>query len=750
MQMAEKHHSDWNQSVAVRLRPWIRRGSPILLLAVIVVGFFWKLVLTNQFTWLASNDLSSMVLPWFQFQASEWHAGRFPLWDPYSWAGQPLLAQAQPGAAYPLNWLLFLAPLKHSWIRQSALHWYYVVVRILAAICFYALCRDLGRSRRASVVAGTTYGIAGYLGSVEWPQMVNGAVWAPLMFLFQFRAMSGSSPFRNTVYSGFFLGLTWLCGHHQLPLLVSLSSVCLWIYFIWTSPRRTVAAARHASFALGVCVFVGALQTLPTFEYGRLAQRWASTDRALHWNETVPYAIHEDHSFKPLSMLSIVVPGLDVNEDPLIGAVAFTLVVLGVAAAWYDVRVRWLAAIAAAGVVFALGPNSVYHGLLYAVVPMLEKARVPAHGMFLFHLGACALLAYGIDLFPSLSRRFLAAVALAMAAVGFFLSATAVVLFETKVLTVQGDSRFVVTAVACVAGATILWTAWRETLAPKFAAALLLSLILLEVGNTSGYFFANYDRQKDRTANLRHMAEDSDLIEFLRHQPGQPFRIEYDESAIAHNIGDWWGLETFTSYVASAPDIVLRNDPYHARVQALLGVRYYVGTKPLRSDQTEVLVGATGHRVFRNAAAFPRAWTVHETRRVAVGDTGRLLTDPGVDLRQIGIVTRPAAALESCSGDQVDIAQHLPNRVVLDAVMQCRGLVVLSETWFPGWHAAVDGRPADLYDADGFLRAVAVDRGHHTITMMYRPASVIAGAAMTMAGSMFALGVLLHSRRRSM
>src|SRR6266496_2969805 len=106
--MAENHHTAWKPSApGIRYRRW---AAPVLL-ALIVIAFFWKLVLTNQFTWLANNDLSSMVLPWFQFQASEFHAGRFPLWDPYSWGGQPLLAQAQPGSAYPLNWFLFLTPL---------------------------------------------------------------------------------------------------------------------------------------------------------------------------------------------------------------------------------------------------------------------------------------------------------------------------------------------------------------------------------------------------------------------------------------------------------------------------------------------------------------------------------------------------------------------------------------------------------------------------------------------------------------
>ena len=61
--------------------------------------------------WTTPTDLAGQVLPWLVVQARQWHQHRIPLWDPYMWAGQPLIGQAQPGAAYPLNWILFLLPL---------------------------------------------------------------------------------------------------------------------------------------------------------------------------------------------------------------------------------------------------------------------------------------------------------------------------------------------------------------------------------------------------------------------------------------------------------------------------------------------------------------------------------------------------------------------------------------------------------------------------------------------------------------
>ena len=76
MQVAEKHHTD-------RDRPrWLVHLAGPAILFIICTGFFWKIVLTNQYTWLESPDLANQILPWLQVQTGEWHRGRAPLWDP--------------------------------------------------------------------------------------------------------------------------------------------------------------------------------------------------------------------------------------------------------------------------------------------------------------------------------------------------------------------------------------------------------------------------------------------------------------------------------------------------------------------------------------------------------------------------------------------------------------------------------------------------------------------------------------------
>src|SRR3954466_11837353 len=128
---------------------WSSRVAPFVLF-VIVSLFYWRLTLTNQYTWMDNPDLANLVLPWFQLQAREWHQGHVPMWDPTGWGGQPMFGQGQPGSAYPPNWVLFWLPLKDGFISAVSLNWYFVFIRYFAALACYALCRSLGRSVGAS------------------------------------------------------------------------------------------------------------------------------------------------------------------------------------------------------------------------------------------------------------------------------------------------------------------------------------------------------------------------------------------------------------------------------------------------------------------------------------------------------------------------------------------------------------------------------------------------------------------------
>jgi hypothetical protein len=124
-----------------------------------------------------------------------------------------------------LNWVFFLLPLENGLIAGWALAWYYVTIHLMAAGFCYLFCRSLGRSRAASLCGGLIFSLSGFLANTPWPVMMNGAVWSPLVFLFQLRASRSRRPAADAALSGMFLGIAFLSGHHQIPMFTALAWV---------------------------------------------------------------------------------------------------------------------------------------------------------------------------------------------------------------------------------------------------------------------------------------------------------------------------------------------------------------------------------------------------------------------------------------------------------------------------------------------------------------------------------------------
>jgi uncharacterized membrane protein YfhO len=79
-------------------------------------------------------------------------------------------------------------------------------------------------------------------------------------------------------------------------------------------------------------------------------------------------------------------------------------------------------------------------------------------------------------------------------------------------------------------------------------------------------------------------------------------------------------------------------------------------------------------------------------------------------------------------------------------------LLVLSEIFYPGWRAAVNGTPTQIYEVDGALRGVVVPRGESRIVLRYSPWSFWLGAFLTVAaflGTLFAVFLTWRNSRRA-
>ncbi len=710
---------------------WRGAIAPLVLLAI-VIGFFWKLLLTNQYSWLESPDLAYQVVPWFNYQAVQFHQHVFPIWDPYQFAGQSLIGQDQPGLTYPFNWILFLLPLKNGHIAVRYLNWYYMSIHYLAALFCYWLCRDLGRSRLAAIIGGVSFGLGGYVANIDWPQMINGAIWTPLVFLFLFRTLRGMRPRVSAALSGLFLGVSWLSGHHQVPIFLTLTTTGVWLYFIWERGRLSRQILLAAAVFLTFLIFAGAFQMWPTFEYGHHSVRWVGSQHdPVSWNQPVPYMVHREYSLSPRYLLGMVIPGYQDGGVVFVGIVAFALSGLALARCWGTKPVRVLVAVGMAGLFLALGSNDLFQGILYSVLPVFDKARTPATAIFLFHFAIAVLIGFGMDVLrqPSNARllRRLALILLASGIVTFFIEFGVFLSHDQKWI---GDDRVMLIVIASFALAGLLYRESTADSKHRGIPLLIVALYLLELGNVALYYLPHRD-ETNRNIYLSHLEETKQVADFLRHQP-QPLRVWTNMDDVPFNFGDWYGIDTLDGFVPSVPANFYEIEAHTLRGRKLFGARYSVGRKPLFADQKEIFHDSNGLSVYENPDVLPRTWTVHNAVKVKnAADARGHLQDVNFDLANRTFAYTALPPMDQCNGDEVRSSSRGINWFSAVVSMKCKGMLVMSENYAPGWTAQVDGIDTPVYETYTSLRGVMVGPGAHTVEMRYRPLSVIAGAAAT-------------------
>jgi hypothetical protein len=704
---------------------------PYLIIIFGVVSVFSKLVLTDQYTFLAHPDGASQVLPRLQAQVYALRQGSVALWDPYSFLGMPLIGQMEPGIANPFNLLLALAPLKDGHIQLYFVGLWFVALHCFAAIFAYLLVRDLGVSRGAGVIAGVFYATSGFMGNIQWPQCLAAPILAPLVFLFLLRAMRGLAPVKNAAWAGVFLGIAWTGGHHVPPLLLTMTAFGVASSMFFRAGYRKQAATRFATMLVFMAL-IAAVQLLPSFEYGRRAIRWTDSG-ALGWSDPIPYPEHEKYGLSPSDLLHVVWPGLPNAGDPFVGVLALSLAALAIWGAFRRVEVRAFVLVAVAALLYAMPKSNVLYGWLYSFVPMVEKAREPMMAVSMCQFAIAVLAGFGFDILlrdpESSLKSGVTRALLWFGLVTFGLFSLVAYLKPTVTSTVfEGDPRIGMIALVglLLAGVYVAWR--RRQISRRSVILLVLLLLIVEQGNESAYYL--YSMSSEAAVKYLQPIEDTrDIARYLDTQPN-PKRVEINENDVRFNFGQWNRIDSVREYTTGMLEQMVKMQWWQDRLARMYGVGYAISKQPLRPGQVDVFTSRSGLKLFRNPDPFPRAWTVHQTRIVNNEDDAAKIVrdDTSLDLRALAVMVNRAPALENCPApDRVLKVIESAEYSYVKVDMQCRGLVVISDSWYPGWRAEVDGHEAGLWRVDTVIRGVVVPKGSHEVRMVYRPASVYAG-----------------------
>lgn len=158
-------------------------------------------------------------------------------------------------------------------------------------------------------------------------------------------------------------------------------------------------------------------------------------------------------------------------------------------------------------------------------------------------------------------------------------------------------------------------------------------------------------------------------------------------------------------------------------------------------------------RLYENKTALPPALLVHNAVQVKDGESAlAAIKAPTFDPWRTAIVESKVAFqtknLPHNLSEKAVVTRPSTNQVNVALTASSPGLLVLSDLYFPGWIAELDGKPVSILRANYLFRGVEVPSGAHTIIFKYVPVSFWAGVALAALFSVLSLVYLQKVRRK--
>jgi hypothetical protein len=151
--------------------------------------------------------------------------------------------------------------------------------------------------------------------------------------------------------------------------------------------------------------------------------------------------------------------------------------------------------------------------------------------------------------------------------------------------------------------------------------------------------------------------------------------------------------------------------------------------------------------LYENTRALPRAYLVPTARRVPDLDAA-IAAIGSVDPRREVLVEDVSIAGSTGAAYRAVPVEHRGDEIEMSVDAGPGGYLVLSEVFYPGWRAEVDGAAATIHRANGIFQVLRLGPGEHRVQFRYRPSAYAWGRAISTAGLVLAVALLLPVPRR--
>lgn len=742
------------QAPSPRTPPWEpTEWQCIGILTVLVGVFFAPFLLGRAFLW---EDFVYQWYPFRQFAASTLARGEIPLWNPYTFNGMPFLAEVQTEVFYlPMTLLtLFVRDgrLDVFWLQLANILHYW-----LAGVGMFLLSRSYSLRRLPSLFAGIVYAFSGFMVVHGIHQVILVVVaWFP-MILWLFRKSFSSTGWSWVCVAGLALGHSFFGGSPQMSLFLYLFLLCYVLFelvsidgFRGLMRRPALTVAAKAAAIVAISAGIAMVQFSPTQELSALSARAQityekATEGSLAWVQLLTLLVPKFFGVSDAHGYGYWGPGTYWYYWETCVYTGVLPVFLMVLALWVlrgNRHVLFFGAFALFALLYALGGNFFLHRLFFDGVPGFASFRNPAR-MGVFIAFSAALLSGFLlhrlgeqDAAQYVARYRRAFFVVAGGAIVLVLLLLSGSLDAVMGSTPQPPARAlahqaVLTSAFFVAlSAGLLWLFIQRSWKAHWLGLLACIVLFLDLYQ----FGAQHNTSPNNPAEYFRRAES--IVRPLKQQDGF-FRVNTrnaDGMVMDRNQGLVDRIFTSEGYT---PLVLQRVYPPTATLDQqrdLLNIRFFTETD--RERQTLVLRERPGF--------LQRAFLVFATHTVrSEEELSAFLHSSQFDPRTVAVLEEePHVRLDRAADStrwRADITEYHNNAVTIHVETEQPGMLVLSEAWFPGWNAYLNGTQTPVYRTDFSLRGVFVPAGTTTVTLRFAPASFARGATITLA----TLGVCL-------
>jgi len=691
------------------------------------------------------SDLATQVYPWRAFLHKQVREGRLPLWNPQVLLGVPFVADSQTAMFYPLNLLYYFLPTSLAWALSFPLRLF--LAGLLAAL----LARALGAGPAGVTVSAIVFSLCGFLSSFGGWATADTPLWLPLVCLAVLRLREAPSP-RGVLVAGVAFALPVLAGHVENALHVTLVGTA---FFLWnwlvpgSTPERRARSLAFFVLAGALAVALAAVQLVPTVEWIGNLKRSIHRPWTAYPLTNIFNLVSRDQGGDPSSV------GVDIPEGA--GYAGMLTLLLAPLALLHRNRRHavffLLLVVCSLQVIYGLGP-------LYALSRAIPVLRGAANGRLIavVDFGLAVLAGLGVS---AIEERIRAAPGLRAPRPWWILSGAGFVLAGAGVAGLFGRYHYPTGPLEHDWLGRLL-LAMRT---PGTSAVFLLLAASLLVRVFSGWharfgaIAAGLLAADLVTATVRHVPfttarkifPPAPAFEFLRAHAGRD-RVTSVDGTYTSNAEMLYGLSAAGGYdiplgrtakllsvIASPGNQVYPSSEKilaaPSRFLDLLNVRYLVATTyndgashlAARPDRFTPVFSEGAIRIFENRSVLPPAFVLPATAAEVLPDEEeqfRRLTSPAFDPSKTVLLDRPLFAAGQLTGPwegRVLSFARLANRVHVTVETRGLGVLLVSQTYYPGWQALVDGRKQSVFRADYGLTAVPLPDNSRDVLLTYWP-----------------------------